>query len=585
LRNLINRFEDTEVQGETIWAYREGDLENQTATSGTFTEGEGERLISERLEKQSIQTSSLGGEFVLGNWVLETSVTYGEAEQDTPLDREWSFEMSDTLPMTYDTSDLFFTVDADPAFHDPAGYEFNEYLRGGQFILEEVFALQLDLERDLDFGGRSATIKFGAKRVNRDKNSDQDMDVFDGFEDDLVASGFTLPGKDDFYSSEREYEFGPRLDFDALEDFFGSNSGGFEQSDADTVAESFGVDFDVSEDVTAGYVMSIVDVGRATITGGVRVERTETEYSAFDVVFVDGDPLTPAPTTGGDSYTHWLPSLHMRMALREDLLLRAAWTNTVGRPSYEVNVPFRVFEIDEDEDEPGVFEGEAETGNPNLEPLESMNLDLALEWYMESGGILAAGVFYKDIEKPIFTRFIEIEDDVFEGRFFSELVIETTENAESGDIFGFEFNYQQQFLALPEPFNGLGIGLNYTYSDSEATVFDRDDKVPFFLQSDHIGNAALFYERSGFEARLAYTYYSTYLDALGDEASQDLYFDERGQLDFKTSYELTDHVNVFFSWLNITDEPLRFFSGKASGRLAENEIYGWNVAGGVQVKF
>ena len=583
LRNLFNRFEDTEVQAETIWAYREGDLENQTATSGTFTEGEGERLISERVEKQSIQTSSLGGEFVLGNWLLDASITYGEGEQDTPRDREWVFEMSDTLPMTYDTSSLFFTVDAGPVFHDAAGYEFNEYLRGGQVVLEEVFALQFDLERDLDFGNRSATIKFGAKRVDREKDSDQNMDVFDGFEDDLIAGEFTVPGKDDFYSSERPYEFGPRLDFDALEDFFSGNAGGFEQSDADTIAESFGVDFNVSEEVTAGYVMGIVDAGRATITGGVRVERTETEFSAFDLIFLDGDPEPPAPTTGSDSYTHWLPSLHLRMALREDLLLRAAWTNTVGRPSYEVNVPFRIFEIDEDD--PGIFEGEAETGNADLEPLESMNFDLALEWYMESGGILAAGVFYKDIDKPIFTRFTEIEDDIFEGRFFSELVIQTTDNAESGNIFGVEFNYQQQFLGLPEPLNGFGIGLNYTFTDSEATVFGRDDKVPFFLQSDHIGNAALFYERSGFEARLAYTYYSTYLDALGDEAAQDLYFDKRGQLDFKTSYELTDNVNVFFSWLNITDEPLRFFSGRASGRLAENEIYGWNVAGGVQVKF
>ena len=583
LRNLINRFEDTEVQAETIYAYREGDLENQTATSGTFTEGEGERLISERLEKQSIQTSSLGGEFVLGNWVLDASVTYGEAEQDTPLDREWSFELADPLPMTYDTSSLFFDVDAGPEFHDPAGYEFNEYLRGGQAVLEEVVAFKFDLERDLDIGNRSATLKFGAKHIDREKTSDQEMQVFDGFEDDFTLSGFTGPGKGDFYSSERPYEFGPRMDFGLLENFFTGNSGGFEVSDADTIEESFGVDFRVSEDVTAGYVMGVVDVGRATITGGVRVERTETEYSAFDVVFVDGDPLTPAEVTGGDSYTHWLPSLHLRMALREDLLLRAAWTNSVGRPSYEVNVPFRIFEIDEDD--PGVFEGEAETGNANLEPLESMNLDLALEWYMESGGILAAGIFYKDIDKPIFTRFTEIEDEIFEGRFFSELVIESTDNAESGEIFGFEFNYQQQFLALPQPFNGFGIGLNYTFTDSEATVFDRDDKVPFFLQSDHIGNAALFYERSGFEARLAYTYYSTYLDGLGDDETQDLYFDKRGQLDFKTSYELTDHVNIFFSWLNMTDEPLRFFSGKASGRLAENEIYGWNVAGGVQVKF
>jgi TonB-dependent receptor len=585
LRNLINEFEDTENQAETVWSYREGDLENQTPTSGTFTEGEGERLVSERNEKQSIRTSTLGGEFILGNWVLDASATYGEAEQETPYDSEWVFELSEVLPMTYDTSDLFFTVDAGPTFHDPDMYEFNEHARGGQNILEEVTAFQFDLERDLTVADRITTVKFGAKRISRDKTSNQDLEVFDGFADDLLLDGFTEPGKDGFYSSEREYEFGPRMNWPGLEAFFGSNAGNFELNDADTVAESFGVDFDVSEDVTAGYVMGTMDFGRATVIGGVRVERTETEFSAFDLVFLDGDAETPVPVTGDRSYTHWLPSLHLRMELRDDLLMRAAWTNTIGRPSYEVNVPFRIFEIEEEEDDPNVFQGEAEQGNPDLEPLESMNLDLALEWYFQSGGILAAGVFYKDIDKPIFTRFTELEDEVFEGRNFSELVVVTTDNAESGEIFGLELNYQQQFLGLPSPFNGLGVAVNYTFTDSEATVFDRDDKVPFFLQSDHIGNAALFYERSGMEARLAYTYYSTYLDTLGDDVSQDLYFDKRAQVDFKTSYQFTDYLNVFFEWNNITDEPLRFFSGKESGRLAENEIYGWNVVGGVQVKF
>ena len=35
---------------------------------------------------------------------------------------------------------------------------------------------------------------------------------------------------------------------------------------------------------------------------------------------------------------------------------------------------------------------------------------------------------------------------------------------------------------------------------------------------------------------------------------------------------------------NLTDEPLRFYSGDKS-RLAENEFYSWNAMLGVQVKF
>ncbi|HET6630530.1 MAG TPA: TonB-dependent receptor [Woeseiaceae bacterium] len=584
LNNLYNEFEDTEVQGESVWDYRNGDLLNQTATSGLFTEGEGERLMSERVETQIIQTSTLGGEYLLDNWILDASFTYGKARQETPTDREWSFELAEAIPMTYDTSDLFFDVNAGPEFHDPSMYEFNEYNRGGQLIDGENTAIEINLQRQMDWGGHSGYLKFGAKRMTRDKDSDQDLTVFDGFADDLTLTGFTLPGKEDFYSSVRPYyDFGFRIDYDAIESFFTDNSAGFEASAADTVAESFGSDFDVSEDVSAAYLMGVVDIGRATFTGGVRVERTEAEYSAFNILFEDGDALPPTRVTGGDDYTNWLPGLQMRLQVKDDLIVRAAWTNTIGRPSFDVAVPFRIFEVEEDD--PGVFEGEIEAGNADLQALESMNLDLAVEWYLESAGLVSAGVFYKDIEHPIFTRFIELEDETFEGRFFNELVIETTDNAESGEILGLELNYQQQFRALPEPFNGFGVALNYTWSDSEATVFDREEKVPFFLQSDGIGNAAFFYERSGFEARLAFTYYSRYLDALAADPSQDVYIDARGQLDFKTSYAFTDHVSAFFDWENITDEPLRFFSGDNEVLLAENEFYGWNMSAGVQLQF
>jgi len=108
--------------------------------------------------------------------------------------------------------------------------------------------------------------------------------------------------------------------------------------------------------------------------------------------------------------------------------------------------------------------------------------------------------------------------------------------------------------------------------------------VPFFLQSEHIGNIALFYEHAGIELRLAYAYRSEYLDAIGDTAAQDLYVDEHGQLDFKASYQFSKQASAFIQWQNINDEPLRFFSGDRS-RLAENEIYSWNVLAGMTFKF
>jgi TonB-dependent receptor len=271
----------------------------------------------------------------------------------------------------------------------------------------------------------------------------------------------------------------------------------------------------------------------------------------------------------------------MRYAPRSDIVVRAAWTNTIGRGAYEQLVPFRNFEIEEVEE--GVFEGSLEAGNPDLEPIESMNLDLSFEWYAGSG-VVAAGLFYKDIDNPIYQRFTQIEEEEFEGRFYEELEILQPENAKSGEILGIELNYQQSFTMLPAPFDGLGVSASYTYSDSEAEVFGRDEKVPFFLQSDHVANLALFYERNRLGMRLGYSYRSEYLETLGEDEEQDLYIDDHGQLDFKVSFDFTEVVSAYLQMQNLNDEPLRYVSG--TGRnLAENEIYSWNAMAGVHVKF
>jgi TonB-dependent receptor len=585
-RNIFNRYEDTELQRELTYDYRNGDLINQTSTSGTFTEGEGERANSRRFEIQEILSSSLGAEFTPGAWTIAASATYGETEQDTPQDNFWSFELGDEIPMSYDTSDYFWVVSAGPEFQDAANFEFNEHSRGGQIIEEQLRIGQLDFKRDVTFGDNAGFFKFGAKLISRESTSDQDLTVYDGFagEEDLLLSQFAAPGDPNFYRSVRPYyPFGPTPDFNAAEQFFRDNEADFEVSDSDTIAESYGVDYEVAEDVTAGYVMASADIGNATFIGGVRVEQTETDFQAYDIVFVDGDAANPPPqVTGSKEYTNWMPGLQMTWAIQENLLLRAAWTNTIGRPSYEQNVPFRIFELEEGD--PGEFEGEIEAGNSDLDPLESANYDLTLEWYTEAGGLLSAGVFMKDIENPIFNRVQDLEDVNFEGRFYTDLSVTQPQNAETGEIVGVELGFQHNFVNLPGWLSGFGVSMSYTWTDSEADIFDRDEPVQFFLQSDHVGNASVFWERAGFEMRLGYAYRSEYLFALGDDVSQDLYIDTHDQLDFKTSYDFNEQWTAFIQLQNLTDEPLRYFSGDRS-RLAENEIYSWNVLAGFSVKF
>jgi len=596
-RNLYNHYKDTEEQSEYIADYRNGDLENQTPTSGTFTEGEAKWRNSKRPEIQSILNSSLGGSFRLGDaWTLDASLTYGEVEQKTPYENRYTFEMDDVVPMTYDTSKKFFNVDAGPTVHDPSLFEFDEARNDKQLIKEDLNIGQIDVTRDLEFGTNTGSIKFGAKSVSRKQDSDRDTDNYDGFNGEFLMSDAVKSNDLTFDSDAGGYHFGNGVDWNAANDFFNANQALFERSDADSIERSYGTDYTVKEEVTAGYLMGTAIVGRATWVGGVRYERTANHFTAFDVSFVDGDAVSdPPPQVRGDKdYENWLPGLQVTFALKEDLLLRAAWTNTIGRPSYEQNVPFRILDVEDSGDVNGngdpLFEGELEAGNANLDPLESMNFDVALEWYLQPAGILSVGAFSKDIDHPIFNQLTVIGDDVngelFEGRLYSELEITQPANAKSGEIRGIELNYQQQFVRLPSPFDGLGTAIGYTWTDSEADVFGRDTKVPFFLQSDNIASVSLYWAKYGFEARLGYAYRSEYLNTVGGEedGSEDLYVDSHGQLDFKASYTFGKGTTVFLQMQNITGEPLRYYSGDRS-RMAENEFYSWNMNAGVTVKF
>lgn len=581
-RTLWNEFQDTEERQAAVIDYRNGDLLDQTPTSGRFTEAEAERLVKYRREKQSILNTTLGGEFAVAAWTLSADLTYGDAEQDTPFDNEWSFESSDEFEATYDTSDFFWRVDGGDAFLDDGAYEFNEVARDRQVVEEQLRTAQVDARRELDWGNAPGYVKFGAKFTGREKTSDLTSDVFDGFDGTLTLDQVSRPGPGSFLRSVRPYyTFGPRVDYGAAEGVFAADAADFERSDSDSLENSLADDYEVEEDVTAAYLMGGGTFGDLDVLAGVRVEQTDASFAAYDLVFEDGDLATDLVLRRGENdYTNTLPGLHLRYTLTPDVDVRFAYTNTIGRPEYTDLAPRRVFEIDPDGN---VFEGSVEEGNPDLRPLESRNFDATVEWFVRPAGLLAVSVFHKDIDNPIYTRTTELEDEVFEGRPFSELTIRRPENADSGRLIGVELNYQQPFVGLPTPFDGFGVSLNYTYTDGEATLFDRDEKVPFFLQPEHTGNAALYFEKYGFEARLAYTFRSEYLDEVADEAEQDVYVDGRSQVDFKASYAFNPQWRVFLEVLNITDEPLRYLNGNV--RLAENEIYSWSAFAGVQVTF
>jgi hypothetical protein len=115
-------------------------------------------------------------------------------------------------------------------------------------------------------------------------------------------------------------------------------------------------------------------------------------------------------------------------------------------------------------------------------------------------------------------------------------------------------------------------------------VFGRDDDLPFFKQSDHIGNTALLYRKYGVEAQLSLSFQGPALGAIGAAADMDNYADWYTPLDAKISFPVTRRFRGFVEARNLNDEPRIRYAGTPDRRTA-HEIYSRDFFAGLDWRF
>jgi len=364
----------------------------------------------------------------------------------------------------------------------------------------------------------------------------------------------------------------------------------FERNELDSIVESNVGDFSVDEDITAGYLMGTWRAGALTVIGGVRVERTENDVAAnrteiieegseFEGEILEDDIVVLTPTRDDNSYTNWLPSLSVRFDARDDLVLRAGFFSSVVRPGPEQLAP--IFTVEE-----AGGDREGEFGNPSLDPYEALNFDGSVEWYFADASVLSGGVFYKEIENFIFSTVFDEDTPPFNGVYngvsFTEGVI--PQHGEDAQVLGFELNYQQLFTFLPAPFDGLLVGLNYTYTDADGDTGERDIDLPAAAENTY--NATLGYETDRLSIRLTAAFRDEYLDELGGDPEEDRYVDEHLQVDLTANFDVTDSLKIYSQFINLNDEPFYAFQrGPGGDRTLQYEEYSWTARVGLQWTF
>jgi TonB-dependent receptor len=567
---LASRMEDDEERIE----YRvepQGNVANQTQTSGAFARGRGIIQLNQPITTREIGLARTGfsWDFAPG-WKAQGDLVYSLAGLKVP-NHSVEFRTVDAqganYAFTYDTTNPLFPVFTpvnEAASRNPANYVLQQHRDALTKTNETTTQARLDLAYDTDAAWK---LKFGgvARASERDfRNSQVNYRAGTGFT-------YTLAEVDKAGPTEQiagRYLLNPRIDADAAMAFFQANRGRF----TTTVNAPTG-NYDVSEDVRAGYIQGSYQFGDLTVLGGVRYEHTKVES---DAVRNTGGVLTPVSNKG--DYGNWLPSLHLQWKPRSDVIVRAAWTNTIGRPDYGSLAATENLN----------FDGSQPTlsrGNPDLKPRESEGFDLSLEYY-PTDGMISLAVFSKDIKNEIFTLSSSARMDV--GRGVETVLISTPRNAETAKIKGVEFAVQQAFTFLPAPFDGFGFNGNVTWLDTEFTF--RTATGPrvtgLFQQPDITTNESIYYQRGPFEARVSHNYIGGQLETINDaNANSDQYWKGRHVFDASLSWRWNERVSFFVEGQNLSNTGRQEVTGPGRRYLQEWANYGRTYWVGAAINF
>ena len=156
------------------------------------------------------------------------------------------------------------------------------------------------------------------------------------------------------------------------------------------------------------------------------------------------------------TYDGYYPSLHVNYSIAENLIGRAAFAKTYGRPNLNSVIPTaQVDDADLDDEQlgdPSVVQGNITVTNTGLRPWSADNYDLSLEYYTKGGGVFSAGVFLKEI-KDFFSNTVRIATaaDTAELGLDPRYVgwrVSTTINGGAARVYGAEFNVSQSLREL-----------------------------------------------------------------------------------------------------------------------------------------
>lgn len=329
---------------------------------------------------------------------------------------------------------------------------------------------------------------------------------------------------------------------------------------------------------------------------GARYVQTVMNSLGYSLL-TSGTTTTLTPITGRNVYHDVLPSLNAVLEPTDDFQIRFNASYAMSRPGLTSMMPTGSVSV------PG-SNATASVGNPKLKPTRSKNLDLSFEWYYGKGAMISVSGFWKHIDTFIQSQqttgiaaanpfglstaafvsacggtgsdwsTITSTYCIQNGGANMPWTYTANVNAKGAPLYGTEINWQQPLNFLPQPFDNLGLNLNYTYVQAQQTYYGTDGKT--VIMTDDLTNLSrvsyngtLYYDDTVFQARITGAFRSHYLinsNIASNNNNYGIYSKSTFNLDASTSYKYNESVMFTFDAINLTSQGSNIYADKYAQR-------------------
>ena len=312
------------------------------------------------------------------------------------------------------------------------------------------------------------------------------------------------------------------------------------------------------------------------------------------------------------TYDDWLPSANLALYPTENLIIRAAVSRVITRPTLGNLTPGGSADG---------FNFRVTFGNPQLDPFRAWAYDLGIEWYFAPQSVFSVALFRKEVSSFPVAQTLTGLTFADTGLPTSVLLpsspaivnptnltlpqwaVSTTINGTGATLNGVEVALQAPFKFLPGWLSNFGGIVNATYVDSSATYTVQSPIVVANLPNGQLGplvtvpregtlfglskwaaNATLYYDDGRFSARATVSYRSRYADANSGTGNVFEGYNSAFNLDASVRYQITRQIEVSVEGINLTDDYRDRYTDIDANRNYENNHFGRTILFGARFR-